>query len=141
MDTIEDFSKAIADFLDAENERAAIIFAFSLLEQFVTDLLKIKSKHPELYNNLSVFLKVNLLHEIGAISDAEYESISWLRIQRNKAAHSPSYKVDLSGIKDNWVMSDLKNKTLLQKYLLTTVIGFWNVHTEIFKFYGFTKNA
>lgn len=141
MDTVEEFSNAVSDFLNSENERAAIIFAFSMLEQFVGDLLKIKSKHPNSYKNLSVFLKMNLLNEIGAISDNEYEAIDWLRKQRNKAAHKPGFKVDQSSIKESWTMSTMTSKTLLQNYLVTTVIGFWNNHSEIRKFYGFLNNA
>jgi len=91
MKTVEEFSNAISEFLNAENERAAVIFAFSLLEQFIGDLLTLKSKHPRSYKNMSVSMKMKLLHELNAITDHEYESIEWLRKQRNKSSHTRNY--------------------------------------------------
>lgn len=141
MDTIDDFSSAVAEFLSADNERAALIFAFSLLEQFVGDLIKVKCKHPISYSNVSAALKINILHEIGAINEDEYKAICWLRKQRNKAAHKPCYKVQESEIHQTWIMKDIQAKSLLHKFLATTVLGFWNNHLEILELYEFGKNA
>ena len=141
MDTIEEFLKGIEEFSLEKNERAAVILAFSMLEQFVSDLLKIKCKHPEGYKNLSVSVKISLLHDIGEISNNEYESINWLRRQRNKAAHKPGYKVDRSGIQKKWIAPLLEKMDLLQSYLITAVGGFWNRHPEMREFYGIGNNT
>lgn len=135
MDTIQDFIDGITDFLQVDNERAAVIFSFSMLEQFISDLVKIKCKHPKIYENFSVYHKINLLHELEAISDKEYESINWFRAKRNDAAHKPGYKVDKSEIQNRWVMREMGEMSLLQNYLITTVGGFWNTHPELMKYY------
>ena len=141
MDTIEDFSSAVSEFLSADNERAALIFAFSLLEQFVGDLIKVKCKHPSSYSHVSASLKINILHEIDAINKDEYQAICWLKKQRNEAAHKPGYKVNESEINQSWIMNNIQAKSLLHKFLATTVLGFWNEHLEILELYEFEKNA
>ena len=141
MDTIEEFSFALSEFMNAENERAALIFAFSLIEQFVNDLTKIKCKHHKAYENLSTYTKLNILNEINSVTDNELEAINWLRKQRNKAAHKPGYKANDSEIKKHWMMEAMKKKTNLQNFLATTVMGFWNGHPEIRKYYNFNKSS
>jgi hypothetical protein len=98
LDSIEEFSDAISEFLNSGNDRAAIIFAFSLLEQFIGDLVKEKCKRPASYKNLSVNLKLNILFDIGSVTESEFERIDWLRKVRNQAAHKPGYKINESEI-------------------------------------------
>ena len=133
---IDNFSEGVSEFLNMRNQRAMIIFAFSMLETFISDLVKIKCKHPRSFESLSIAVKISLLHELGEISDNQFESINWLRKQRNKAAHTVGFQVDQSEIQDRWVMNELQELGLLQKYLITTVGGFWNSHKELKDHYG-----
>ncbi|MEJ1296195.1 MAG: hypothetical protein RPU63_01750 [Candidatus Sedimenticola sp. (ex Thyasira tokunagai)] len=135
MDTMQDFTKGITDFLQANNDRAALIFSFSMLEQFIGDLIKIKCKHSRAYENFSAFHKISLLHELDLISEQEYESINWLREKRNDAAHQPGYSLDESTIPARWLMKDMGEMSALNNYLITTIGGFWNAHPEIRRHY------
>jgi len=127
----EYFSEGVSDLLKCESERAAVIFAFSVIESMVSDLINLKTRHPKSYSQLSMQVKLNLLHEMNEITDLEYESISWLRKQRNKAAHSPGFVVDKTQIQDRWIMQDLRGLGPLQKYLITVVGSFWNSRPEL----------
>ena len=140
MDSVDDFSDSIAEFLQVNNDRAAIIFAFSMLEQFISDLLKIKSKHSKSYMHLSTSVKISFLHDLGEISDNEYESITWLRKIRNDAAHKAGYKINRSDIQKRWIMESADTIKILENYLITTVVGFWNNHGELYRYYGIGYN-
>lgn len=138
---LDSFSKGVSEFLNMSSQRAMIIFAFSMLETFISDLVKIKCKHPRSFESLSITVKISLLHELGEISDIQFESINWLRKQRNKAAHTVGFEVNQSEIQDRWVMEEIQGLGLLQKYLITTVGGFWNSHIELRDHYEWKTNA
>ena len=133
MGSIEEFAQDIADFINSNNERAAVIVAFSMIEQFISDLLELRSKHPSSYKHLSIAVKISLLHDIGELSDREFECIDWLRKQRNKAAHKRGFTVQREGIFNNRCMMGVLQGQLdpLREILLTTVGAFWNKHREI----------
>lgn len=141
MDTIKEFSDSVAEFIHSDNDRAATIFAFSMLEQFISDVLERKSKHPKSYQHLSIAVKVNLLHELNEISNNDLESINWLKKQRNKVAHSIGYKINRDEIQERWLMPALSNKDIFSNYLTTTVLGFWNNHPELNALYQLTNKA
>ena len=140
MGAIEDFAQGITEFLQSNNERAVVIFAFSMIEKFVSDLLELKSKHQSSYKHLSISVKISLLHDMGELSDWELECIDWLRKQRNKAAHKPGFIMQRAEIPNRCMMVQFQGLwEPLKNILITTVGGFWNEHPEIRGLYG-TKN-
>ena len=133
MNKVENFVQGLQDFINLNNDRASIIFAFSMVEAMVDDLIVLKTKHHRSYQNLSVATKINILHELSSLTDNQYEALNWFRRQRNKAAHRPGFSPAIGEIQDRWIMPGMDEDFPLRNFLITTVGTLWNKNPEIHK--------
>jgi hypothetical protein len=130
-DRVTGMMASLQDVLDVNSPRASIIFAYSLIEVFIGDLIGSSAIHKKAYANLSPYTKTCLCHDLGKLSQAEFERLEWLRRQRNAAAHNPTYQPDISSIKNKWIMSDMRGMDRLKAFLVCLIGDMWNKHREL----------
>jgi hypothetical protein len=115
-----------------EQPRIVLVLASAFIEDMVTTLCKSYLRNPERFTRLHFAEKVHLLVEVGRMSEERATTIDWIRLKRNKVAHSALFVLDNSHMPD-W--ADEHHKSADKTFsLCVQVIGcFWNEHLEIFK--------
>lgn len=131
MDIKDVFTTTLRDLISTGNNRTTVIVACCIVETLISDLIQQHTKHASKYRRLSLSAKLDILHELGIVSDFDYERISHLRKIRNDAAHNPIFEVDVSSIKDGWIKQSVYKHDRLNDFLINVACGFWNNHPEI----------
>lgn len=117
------------------SHRLNVIAAHGLLELLINALVKASCKHGKDISShrrdYTHSAKLVILHELGILSDWEFEHFTWFRKLRNRAAHEPLFLIhpdDLTLFRG----TQYSTSSAFHELCLDLVAGFWNRHIELF---------
>ena len=118
------------------NHRFLLILSCAFAELLVSVLIAEKCKHATEINERNqdypFAVRLTLLHELGIIPDAHYTWLSWLRRQRNDAAHRADFRFTTERLPE-WGGPDHTTPEKLFSLCVNILGGFWNGHVELFR--------
>ncbi len=118
-----------------DNHRQCVIIMHGFLELLVSALVEAKCKNGKrivqdsrTYPHSS---KLILLHELGLLSDPDYDDLDWLRKIRNKAAHEALFTLKSSDLKP-FKGTQFESPDHFDALCFDIFVGLWNKHVELF---------
>lgn len=119
-----------------ENHRLLLIVSCSFAELMVGTLIEEYCKRGKKINDNSrdfpFSVRITLLHELGLISEAEYQHLNWLRKRRNEAAHKPGFRFRKEHLPP-WSDEFHDRPEKLCSLCINIVGVFWNNRVELFR--------
>lgn len=119
-----------------DNHRFLLILSCAFAELLVSVLVESHCKHAkqinERHRDYSLAVRLTLLHELSVIPDELYVRLSWLRQQRNRAAHQAAFRFTSQHV-PQWADKDHRTPDKLFSLCVNLLGVFWNNYVELFR--------
>ncbi len=111
-----------------DNERSLVVVSHGVIELFVNTLIEAHCRNAkriaEDTRGYPHSARLLILHELGVLTDREYEVYDWFRRLRNRAAHDPFFVVGKGDF--GHLAEGFRDPSKLWELCIDLVGGLWN---------------